>query len=98
MMKTTFESDGIGYVLEYTEKHEILFYVDVLASDRIAYQMSEFERRFGDSPPDTIWTKTRRLDGVRNVFAIKRHIEDFIDQAILLRQRSGQELALSASG
>ena len=79
-MKTSFLIDRVCYVMEFTEGHTFLFYVDALRSERQVQRMSAFERAFWDDPQDTVWTETKVA--ARHVFAIRRQVEDFLGQAI----------------
>jgi hypothetical protein len=77
-MKTSFTIDRVCYAVEFTQRNEFLFFVDVANSEKVVYDMSSFERAFGDAPPETVWTTT----GSGHVFEIKRHVEDFIDRVV----------------
>ena len=70
--------ERVHYVIEFTQRREIVFYIDAARSEKTIYQMTSFERAFWDEPPETIWTTT----GTRHVFEVKRHVETFIDQAL----------------
>jgi len=78
VMKYKFDVGKLSYVIKFTYKNEFKFYVDVLESEYNPYVMSDFELGFGDEPPLEIYTK---VDS-KNVFAVKRHVEDFIGKAL----------------
>ena len=78
LMKDEFTIQGVHYVVEFTRRHEFLFYVDAVHSERRVYEMTPFELAFGDEPPETIWTTT----GTGHVFEVRCHVESFIDQVL----------------
>ena len=79
-MRTTFTIDRVCYVAEFTARNEFHFYVDAANSGRAVYQQTPFERSFGDDPPDTVWLTTGAAVG--HIFQVRRHVEDFIVNAL----------------
>ena len=77
-MRSEFTVERIRYAVEFTESNEFIFYVDAANSEKVVYEMTPFERAFGDDPPTTVWTTT----GAGHVFEVRRHVQDFIDKAI----------------
>jgi hypothetical protein len=77
-MREEFTLGGVCYVVQFTKKHTLLFYADACKSSIALYRQSDFERRFGDDPPDTMWTATH----TGNVFGVKRRISAFLDKAL----------------
>jgi len=77
-MKHSFEVGKTAYIVEFRRKCEFIFYIDVINSKYKPYVMSDFELSFGDEPPLMIFTQTES----QNIFAVKKHIDDFIGKAI----------------
>lgn len=77
-MKKEFVIDNICYVVEFTEHNHFNLYIDYAKSRKDIYKMSDFDRMFGDEPPETIWEKT----DTRYVFRVLKEVKAFIDSAI----------------